>query len=148
MKTRAAKLTFVLVILSFIFSTTSSFYLIIGDSMDPSKKNLELALIDKIAFNHTDPRVDDVIVFYLSEGDEFLIKRVIGVPGDKIQIVDGHIHKNGYLYKDRFSHIRVGDNTFFPDELREGEYWVIGDNRGDTWWGIVYEYEIIGKLVF
>ena len=79
-----------------MFNATTSFYLIVGDSMDPSKKNLELALIDKVAFNQINPKEGDIIVFYIAETDEFLIKRVIGVPGDEIQIIDGYIYKNDF----------------------------------------------------
>ena len=116
--------------------------------MNPSKKNLELALVDKVAFNETNPKEGDIIVFYIVETDEFLIKRVIGVPGDEIQIIDGYIYKNGYLHVDEFSHIKISNNTFLPEKLAKDEYWVIGDNRDDTWWGIVFEDEIMGKLVF
>ena len=147
-KSKNARLFFLVVILVFLFNATSSFYLIVGDSMDPSKKNLELALVDKVAFNQINPKEGDIIVFYIAETDEFLIKRVIGVPGDEIQIIDGFIYKNGFLYIDEFSHIKISDNTFLPETLAEGEYWVIGDNRNDTWWGIVFEEEIMGKLVF
>ena len=147
-KSKNARLFFLVVILVFLFNATSSFYLIVGDSMDPSKKNLELALIDKVAFNQINPKEGDIIVFYIAETDEFLIKRVIGVPGDEIQIIDGYIYKNGFLYIDEFSHIKISDNTFLPETLSEGEYWVIGDDRNDTWWGIVFEEEIMGKLVF
>ena len=56
---------------------------------------------------------------------------------------------NGYLYMDEFSYINITDGiTYSPDELFAGEYWVIGDNRNDTWWGVVYKDEIMGKLVF
>ena len=147
-KSKNARLFFLVVILVFLFNATSSFYLIVGDSMDPSKKNLELALVDKVAFNQINPKEGDIIVFYIAETDEFLIKRVIGVPGDEIQIIDGFIYKNGFLYIDEFSHIKISDNTFLPETLSEGEYWVIGDDRNDTWWGIVFEEEIMGKLVF
>jgi len=148
-KSKNARLFFLMVILIFLFNATTSFYLIVGDSMDPSKKNLELALIDKVAFNQINPKEGDIIVFYIAETDEFLIKRVIGVPGDEIQIIDGYIYKNGFLYIDEFSHINItGGTTWRSDILADGEYWVIGDNRDDTWWGIVLEGEIMGKLVF
>ena len=68
---------------------------------------MELALIDKVAFNQINPKEGDIIVFYIAETDEFLIKRVIGVPGDEIQIIDGYIYKNGFLYVDEFSHINI-----------------------------------------
>tara|TARA_Y100000592_G_scaffold14894_2_gene21595 strand:+ start:3009 stop:3479 length:471 start_codon:yes stop_codon:yes gene_type:complete len=148
-KSKNARLFFLVVILVFLFNATSSFYLIVGDSMDPSKKNLELALVDKVAFNQINPKEGDIIVFYIAETDEFLIKRVIGVPGDEIQIIDGYIYKNGFLYIDEFSHINITNGTTWrSDVLGDGEYWVIGDNRDDTWWGIVFQDEIIGKLVF
>ena len=138
-----------MIVLSFIFNSTSSFYLTIGDSMDPSKKNFEVGLVDKFFQDEALPYYVEVIVFYDYSDNEFLIKRVIGLPGDTIQIIDGWIFKNGDIHIDEFSHINVTDGmSMHPWILGEREYWVIGDNRDETWYGVVPEAEIVGKIVF
>tara|TARA_Y100001938_G_C7959858_1_gene363715 strand:- start:36 stop:506 length:471 start_codon:yes stop_codon:yes gene_type:complete len=149
LKRRISKLVIILVVLSFIFNSTSSFYLTVGDSMDPSKKNLRIGLVDKFFHDDTLPYYGDVIVFYDYIDNDFLIKRVIGLPGDTMQIIDGWIFKNGDIYIDDFSHINVTDGlTMHPDTLGEKEYWVIGDNRDETWFGVIHESEIVGKIIF
>ena len=76
-----------------------------------------------------------------------LIKRVIGIPGDTIQIIEGYIYKNNELYLDEFSHINITEGiTWEAERVGEGQYWVIGDNRDDTWFGLVWNDEIVGKL--
>tara|TARA_Y100001973_G_scaffold59283_1_gene87268 strand:- start:4674 stop:5144 length:471 start_codon:yes stop_codon:yes gene_type:complete len=148
-KKRVSKLIIILVVLSFIFNYTSSFYLTVGDSMDPSKKNLRMGLVDKFFYDETPPYYGDVIVFYDYIDNEFLIKRVIGLPGDKIEIIDGWIFKNGEIHVDEFSHINVTDGiSMHPWILGEKEYWVIGDNRDETWCGVIHESEIVGKIIF
>ncbi len=148
-KKRISKLIAILIVLSFIFNSTSSFYLTIGDSMAPSKKNFEVGLVDKFFHDETLPYYGEVIVFYDYSDNEFLIKRVIGLPGDTIQIIDGWIFKNGDIYIDEFSHINITDGmSMHPWILGEKEYWVIGDNRNETWFGVIHESEIVGKILF
>tara|TARA_Y100001963_G_scaffold145976_1_gene220316 strand:+ start:617 stop:1087 length:471 start_codon:yes stop_codon:yes gene_type:complete len=149
LKKRISKLVVILVVLSFVFNYTSSFYITIGDSMDPSKKNLRIGLVDKFFHDNTPPFYGDIIVFYDYIDNDFLIKRVLGLPGDTVQIVEGWIFVNGNIYIDEFSHINITDGmTIHPDTLGEKEYWVIGDNRDETWFGVIHESEIIGKIIF
>ena len=141
------RLLFLFGVLVFLFTYGYKTFFVLGDSMSPSNKNLQPVLVDKLYYKFETPKEGDVIVFYLPDDDEFMLKRVIGLPGDVIQIVDGYIYKNGYLYFDEFSYVRICDCISHDEErVREGEYWVIGDNRDESWYGIIYEDEIIGKL--
>ena len=140
------RLLILLSILSLIFTFGYKYVLIVGDSMNPTNKNLQLVVVDKLSYDFEPPRRGDVIVFYDYLYDDFLIKRVIGVPGDTIQIVKGKIYRNQKLHIDEFSHTDVDyDLTLPPETLQEKEYWVIGDNRDDTWFGIIHESEILGQ---
>jgi len=143
---KSIRLFGLLIILTSIYNFGYKNFLVIGDSMNPSKEHLDIVLIDKLYYDFQDPQQGDVIVFYDYESGEFMIKRVIGLPGDIIQIIDGYIYKNDELYIDDFTHVKTGNTTYYPEEVREGEYWVIGDNRDDSWWGIIYADEIIGKI--
>lgn len=140
------RLLILLSILSLIFTFGYKYVLIVGDSMNPTNKNLQLVVVDKLSYDFEPPRRGDVIVFYDYLYDDFLIKRVIGVPGDTIQIVKGKIYRNQKLHIDEFSYTDVDyDLTLPPDTLGEKEYWVIGDNRDDTWFGVIHESEILGQ---
>ena len=140
------RLLILLSILSLIFTFGYKYVLIVGDSMNPTNKNLQLVVVNKLSYDFEPPKRGDVIVFYDYIDDDFLIKRVIGVPGDTIQIIKGQIHRNGKLYFDQFSHIDVTDGiTMYPDILGEQEYWVIGDNRDETWFGVIHESVILGQ---
>ena len=114
--------------------------------MHPSQANLDIVLVNKLSYDFQTPKVGDVIVFWDYIDREFLIKRVIGVPGDTIEIIEGFIFKNDKLYIDEFSHINLTNGiSMHPWTLGEKEYWVIGDNRDETWFGVIHESEIVGQ---
>ena len=133
-------------VLFFVFNYGYKVFLIRGDSMNPSMNNLEMVVIDKLSYDMEAPKYGDIIVFYDYVYDEYVIKRVVGLPGDLIEIKDGEIYRNNILYIDEFTYMKVADDNTQPLAVWEGECWVIGDNRDDTWYGIVYKEEIVGKL--
>lgn len=115
--------------------------------MNPSQDNLDIVLINKLSYDFESPKEGDVIVFYDIVENEYLIKRVIGLEGDIIQIIEGFIYKNNKLYFDEFSHIDITEGmTWTPQEVGKGQCWVIGDNRDNTWFGTIWNEQIVGKL--
>ena len=140
------RLLILFIIFVSIFTFGYRFFIIIGDSMIPSQANLDIVLVNKLSYDFQAPKVGDVIVFWDYSDREFLIKRVIGVPGDTIEIIEGFIFKNDKLYIDEFSHINLTNGiSMHPWTLGEKEYWVIGDNRDETWFGVIHESEIVGQ---
>lgn len=134
-----------------VFGFGYRFFLVSGDSMNPSKSNLDLVLVKKLSYDFENPRRGDVIVFYDYLENDFLIKRVIAVSGDTVEIIDGDIFINNKLYVDDFSGNRIGDGidyylTVKPETVEEGFVWVIGDNRNESWFGMIPTYDIIGLL--
>ena len=141
------RLLILFIIFVCIFTFGYKFFIVVGDSMNPSQDNFDIVLVNKLSYDFSEPREGDVVVFWDYEEEDFLIKRVIGVPGDVIQIVNGYIFKNNKLYIDEFSHINISEgSTWEPEIVQEGQCWVIGDNRDDTWFGLVWTDEIVGKL--
>tara|TARA_R100000278_G_scaffold111798_1_gene89431 strand:- start:549 stop:914 length:366 start_codon:yes stop_codon:yes gene_type:complete len=119
--------------------------------MNPSKKNLELVLVKKLSYDFENPRRGDVIVFYDYAEDDFLIKRVIAVAGETVEIIDGDIFINNKLYVDDFSYNKIGNGIDYylkvtPETVEEGFVWVIGDNRNESWFGMIPVYAIVGLL--
>ena len=140
------RLLILFIIFVCIFTFGYRFFIIIGDSMHPSQANLDIVLVNKLSYDFQTPKVGDVIVFWDYIDREFLIKRVIGVPGDTIEIIEGFIFKNDKLYIDEFSHINLTNGiSMHPWTLGEKEYWVIGDNRDETWLGVIHENQIVGQ---
>jgi signal peptidase I len=86
---------------------------------------------------------------------ETFVKRVVGLPGDRIKIVDGHVIRNGAAEKDAYIMPCHGDPTCtFPEPITvpRGDYYMMGDNRPDSedsrFWGPVPKAWIIGKAFF
>ena len=144
-------------ILSVIFKYGYGIYMVSGNSMNPSMSDKSLLLVKKTSYDFENPRLGDIIVLYDFEEDDFLIKRVLAIAGDSVEIVDGIIYINDEIHEDIFSHDIIGvysEHSGRPiatadDPLivvPEGYVWVIGDNRRDTWYGIVSIQDIIGGL--
>ena len=130
-----------LLILQFVQPT-----LVSGDSMDPYLKHHDYLIMNKNIYRHSDPEYGDIIIFP-REG-KLLIKRVIGKPGDTIDIKEGKVYRNGEAIDDYTDLYTEPEMT---RALDEDEYFVLGDNRTvsldsrspDV--GTVRKSEIIGK---
>ena len=127
-----------------------------GFSMSPGIASQQSVLINKLAYQFSDPDAGDVIAFYPGGNDNLQpsVKRVVAVPGDTVQIVDGVLLVNGVPsgLQDSFQHIE--DAGIASDEivLEEDEYFVLGDNPsyGDdsrsAGIGTVDQTDIIGEV--
>lgn len=145
------RLIILFVIFVWVFTFGYKLFLVSGDSMNPSKNNLDLVLVKKLSYDFENPRRGDVIVFYDYSEDDFLIKRVIATAGDTVEIIDGDIFINNKLYVDDFSYNKMGDGINYyldvaPETVDEGFVWVIGDNRNESWFGMIPTYAIVGLL--
>ena len=99
-----------------------------GVSMHPSFENEELLLTEKVSYRFSSPNRGDVIVFEAPiERKADFIKRIIGIPGDTVKIVDGNVYINSVKLDENYiMGTTEGDKTF---TLGESEYFVLGDNR-------------------
>ena len=86
-----------------------------------------------MAYLFTEPKRGDVIIFrhkcYDDEEEQLLIKRIIGLPGDTIQITDNMVYINGMPYEETYLPDGVYMNSFGPYKVPENAYFVMGDNR-------------------
>lgn len=126
-----------------------------GNSMNPTLQHKDNLLIDKISYRFNDPKRFDIIVFeYLEEPGTHYVKRIIGLPGETIQIKDSLIYVNGEVLEEHFGAEAMLMEGIAKDEitLGEDEYFVLGDNRNhskdsrDELVGAVKKDQIIGKV--
>ncbi len=103
----------------------------IGDSMSPRLVNGQEVLIDRVSYSLFEPARGDIIVFKPNgnENVHTYIKRVIGLPGDKIQIIGGILYLNGQAQPDLFDD-SIADPGIIANEITIGtdEFFVMGDN--------------------
>lgn len=128
---------------------------VIGGSMSPTLQEKDKILINKLSYLFSKPNRFDVIVFKQSgtEHSYYNIKRVIGLPGETVQIVNGKIYINGDELKEPIVTEAMNMNGLAADEilLDENEYFVLGDNRNNSEdsrfsnIGNILSDEIVGK---
>lgn len=107
-----------------------------GSSMEPKLSSEDNLIVDKISYRFHDPERFDIIVFpFQYEKDTFYIKRIIGLPGESVQIdEEGNILINGEILEESYGKeviINPG-RAYEPIELGEDEYFVMGDNRNSS----------------
>ncbi len=103
----------------------------VGDSMSPVLRNGDVVLVNHFIYNIKSPARGDIIVFRQNENSHYSIKRVVGLPGETVQITDGTILINGEEMKEDIyvSDIVYAGTAQEPVELGKDEYFVIGDNH-------------------
>lgn len=104
-----------------------------GTSMYPTLENKDFMILNKINYRFNDIKRFDIVV--IKEEKEYLIKRVIGLPGDKIEYKNNKLYVNGKYVEEKFGHKRTNDFTL--DELKnktvpKNTYFVLGDNRTNS----------------
>ena len=128
-----------------------------GHSMSPTLESGDNLWIDKFSYKIGDPKRFDIIVFPYKDTDVFYIKRVIGLPGETVQIApDGSIIIDGQILQESYGKEIIMDSGTACDPITLGkdEYFVLGDNRNDSRdsrWpdvGNIHKSKIVGKAVF
>lgn len=129
-----------------------------GGSMEPTIEENMILVINKLAYQFSDPKRFDVIVYKQSnkEHSYFEVKRVIALPGEKIEIREGMLYINNEKVEEVVKIIPSLNAGLAEDGviLGENEYFVMGDNREESEdsrfasSGNILKSEIIGKAVF
>ena len=130
--------------------------LVDGSSMEPGLSDGDHLIVDKLSYRIHPPGRYDIVVFPYETGVYF-IKRVIGLPGERIKIDEnGIIFVDGEPLAESYGREVIRDAGIFSEEkkLGDGEYFVLGDNRNesldsrDERVGFVREESIVGKAWF
>ena len=132
-------------------------YIVSGSSMVPNFHDKEYLIVSKIGYRLEEPKRGDVIVFrYPKNTKEYYIKRVIGLPGEQVRIVDGRVviinkdNPQGFVVNE--SYLPSTTKTYGGPEsvvLGSDEFFVLGDNRQSSSdsrnWGVLPRNNIIGR---
>ncbi len=122
-----------------------------GLSMAPRIASGEFVLINTISYRLHAPQRGDIVAFrHDSPAPEVFIKRIIGLPGDKIAIDRGRVMVNGSVLPEPY--VRFADNRSFSEvTVPAGSLYVLGDNRVDSndsrFWGFVGQDQVLGRAV-
>lgn len=108
----------------------------IGVSMEPTLYNGQEVLVNRFVYKIVSPKRGDVIAF-LPNGNpnsHYYLKRVIGLPGERIQIIGGYVYINGELLAEDEAYDKIADAGIAGTEivLESDEYFVLGDNRNTS----------------
>ena len=140
----------VLILFLYVVSITQ----VVGNSMYPTLQNQEVLVLNKAIYRFSDVKRGDIIS--LSYADtKYLIKRVVGLPGDTIEFRDNTLYINGEVYEEDY----LGDDVITDDfslqdigydVIPEDMYLVLGDNRQNSMdgrdIGLIKKSDIIGKI--
>ena len=128
-----------------------------GDSMRDTLSDKDQLIIDCFTYHFLHgPSRYDIVVFRLKDNPKvYYIKRIIGLPGETVQITDSTIYINGKAIEDPYpnTHSFRGGSAEIPITLGEDEYFVLGDNRNDSIdsrsnVGLVKASQIIGRAFY
>ena len=125
-----------------------------GGSMEPGLEDQERIFINKLAYRLEAIDRGDVIVFrYPHDTRKNFIKRVIGLPGDRVRVADGHVYLNGHLLRELYVPEEYLDSGSSPEiRVPADSYFVLGDHRSmsndSRNFGPVPRSYIYGKAVF
>lgn len=129
---------------------------VLGQSMENALSDQDNLIVDKLSYHFMKPHRFDIVVFPVDDSDTvFYIKRIIGLPGETLQIIDGKIYINNALLKENYGKEVISVDreglAARPVVLGNDEYFVLGDNRNhsmdsrDPEVGNVSKSAIIGK---
>jgi len=126
--TLAVALVIAFVVRTFLFEPVR----VDGSSMANTLRHGEVMFVTKPEYLLGDPqRFDVVICHYPDRGNTNFVKRVVGLPGDTVEVKDGFLYVNGEKYEETYLTYRP-DYTLAPYTVPEGKYFVLGDNRANS----------------
>lgn len=94
----------------------------------------------------------DIVVFRAADTDQLLVKRVIGLPNEKIEIKESKVYVNGEWQDEPYVTRVQGINDYAIVDVPENHYYLLSDDRTDTWdsrqMGSIHKDQLLGKLIY
>ena len=151
----------VVIIASLILIPTRQFlikpFYVRGASMEPNFHDFEYLVIDELSFRFREPKRGEVVVFHNpTNKSEFFIKRIVGLPGDKVQIKNNEItvydagHPEGFTLDEFYLGPSVVTSGRYTTTVGVDEYYVLGDNRAASHdsraFGSIAAPSVVGRI--
>lgn len=125
-----------------------------GSSMETTLSDKDQLIVDKMTYRFRDPKRYDIVVFpYQYQDNTYYIKRIIGLPGETVQILSGMVYIDGMRLDEHYGN-EIVENPGIAEEpltLGEDEYFVLGDNRNNSSdsrasdVGLIHRKDLIGR---
>lgn len=127
-----------------------------GTSMVPTFHEGNIVLVDKVFYKRGEPERNDIVVVDYRDANQnetFIIKRVVAVGGDHLEIKDNQVYLNGELLQEDYINVTMTNNEDMSIDIPEGKVFVMGDNRNNSLDSrrlgyFDFEDDVIGKVFF
>ena len=127
-----------------------------GTSMLPTYHEGNIVLVDKVFYKHSEPKRNDIVVVDYKDAnmkETFIIKRVVGIGGDHIEIKDNELYLNGELLEEDYINGAMINSEDMLVDVPEGKVFVMGDNRNNSLDSrklgyFDFDEDVIGKVFF
>ncbi len=146
----ASKYIIVIIFVLLFFIFVMGLQQVIGPSMNPTLNEGDIIITNKFIYRFKSIERNDVVV--ISQDEKYMIKRIVGLPGEKVEYQNNDVLINGKAYKETFTNSETEDFTIQDlgyDVIPEDMYLVLGDNREDSLdsrtFGLISKNQIIGK---
>ncbi|MBE0340195.1 signal peptidase I [Paenibacillus sp. 28ISP30-2] len=149
-------MTVLLLLNLFVFNLST----VRGHSMQPTLMESQHLFVNKLVYNFHDPGRGDIVILQDPDSNpsspRFLVKRVIGTPGDVIRVEHNHLYVNGKLQNEPYTDSEIEDGDYGPFTVEPGHFFVMGDNRhaagskDSRYFGSIKSQDLLGRaeLVF
>lgn len=128
---------------------------VVGPSMSPYLQNSDIVILDKISYRFIDIKRGDIVAIYYAD-TKYIIKRIVGLPGDYIEFQNNQLYINNSYYDEEYLTDVITDDFSLKDlgydKIPDDMYFVLGDNRGessdsrDPEVGLISKKDILGKV--
>lgn len=125
-------------------------FLVSGASMEPNVQQSNYLIIDELTYRFRDPERGEVIVFrYPNDASTFYIKRIVGLPGETVDVSEGEVKIQGTTLDESFYLKKGSTYGTVHVTLGQNQYFVMGDNRANSYdsrsWGPLDKKLIVGR---
>lgn len=142
----------VLIVALYVFT----FQQVVGPSMSPTLNDGDVTILNKVVYKLKDPVRNEIVAIKLEAQEKFLIKRIIGLPGEAIEYKNNILYINGDGFTEKYlNNVKTNDFSIKKlgyDVIPEDYYLVLGDNRSDSMdsrdpkVGLIKKSEIVGRV--